>query len=158
MTDATDLWDSVVTNNDLEGLVTLTNPSDNNATAVDATYGASAAQEVIDLFPLYGQVTYDASDSQHVAVGRRALIAILYERGGTSSSIAKVEWDEVFGDDGMIIKLKRTSARSRQGPSTNSGVQQKSELTSNGRPVRSWSEPASLPGGERYMPRRTIVD
>ena len=158
MTDATDLWDFVVANYESEGLINLTNPRDNNATAVDATYGATAAQEVIDLFPLYGQVTYDASDSQHIAVGRRALIAVLFERGGTSSSIAQVEWAEVFGDDGLMSKLKRTGARGRQGPSSNSGVSQRSELTSNGRKARPWSDPAALPGGRGFMPRRTIVD
>jgi len=155
---ATTLWASVVSNYESEGLINLTNPRDNSATSVDTTYGESAAQEVIDLFPLYGQVDYDASSSQHVAVGRRATIAVLYERGGTASSIAEVEWNEVFGDDGLLTKLKRTSARGRQGPSSNSGVQQKSELTSNGRKVRGWSDPASLPGGRRYMPRRTIAE
>ncbi len=74
---------------------------DNGATAVDATYGATAAQEVIDLFPIYGQVDYDATNSQHVTVGRRGVIAVLYERGGTSSTIAEVEWNQVFGDDGI---------------------------------------------------------
>jgi hypothetical protein len=152
------LWTSVVANYESEGLINLTNPRDNNALAVDTTYGESAAQEVIDLFPLYGQVEYDATDSQHVAVGRRAVIAVLYERGGTTSSIAQVEWGEVFGDDGLLSKLKRTGARGRQGPSSNSGVSQKSELTSNGRRVRGWSDPDALPAGRRYMPRRVIVD
>jgi len=153
-----DLWTSVVANYESEGLVNLTNPRDNNATTVDTTYGQTAAQEAIDLFPLYGQVDYDESDTQHIAVGRRAVIAILFERGGTTSTIAEVEWKEVFGDDGLLTKLKRTSARGRQGPSSNSGVRQKSELTSNGRRVRGWSDPESLPGGRSYMPRRIIAE
>lgn len=155
---ATALWASVVLNYESEGLINLTNPRDNSATSIDTTYGESAAQEVIDLFPLYGQVEYDSTSSQHIAVGRRATIAVLYERGGTASSIAEVEWKEVFGDDGLLTKLKRTGARARQGPSSNSGVRQKSELTSNGRAVRGWSDPASLPMGRRYMPRRTIAE
>lgn len=158
MTAATDLWASVVANYESEGLINLTNPRDNNATSITTAYGQSAAQEVIDLFPLYGQVTYDEASSQHIAVGRRATIAVLYERGGTASSIAEVEWKEVFGDDGLLMKLKRTSARGRQGPNSNSGVRQKSELTSSGRQVRGWSDPDSLPGGRRYMPRRTIAE
>lgn len=155
---ATALWASVVSNYENEGLLNLTNPRDNGATTIDTTYGEGAAQEVIDLFPMYGQVTYDAANTQHVAVGRRGTIAILYERGGTSSTIASVEWGEVFGDDGMMTRLKRTGARARQGPRSNSGVRQKSELTSNGRGVRGWSDPESLPLGRRYLPRRTIAE
>ena len=158
MTSATELWASVVANNESEGLLNLTNPRDPNATVVDTTYGESAAQEVIDLFPLYGQVVYVSTDSQHVAVGRRAVLAVLYQRGGTSSTIAEVEWKEVFGDDGLLTKLKRTSARARQGPKSNSGVSQKSELNSDGRRARGWSDPDSLPGGRGYMTRRTFVD
>ena len=152
------LWTDVVANYESEGLINLTNPRDNAASAVDTTYGESAAQEVIDLFPIYGQVEYDAADSQHVTVGPRAVIAVLYERGGTSSSIAEVEWNQIFGDDGLITKLKRTSARARQGPSSNSGVRQKSELTSDRRRVRGWSDPESLPLGRSFLPRRAIAD
>ena len=123
MTAATDLWTSVVANYESEGLINLTNPRDNNATSVTTAYGQTACQEVIDLFPIYGQVTY-----------------------------------EVFGDGGIITKLKRTSARARQGPNSNSGVQQKSELTSSGQKVRGWSDPDSLPGGRGYLPRRTIAE
>lgn len=158
MTAATDLWTSVVANNDGEGLINLTNPRAAGVSAIDTTVGNLASQEVIDLFPVYGQVVYDETNAQHIAVGRRAVIAVLYERGGTSSTIAEVEWKEVFGDDGLLMKLKRTSARSRQGPSSNSGVSQKSELTSNGQRVRGWADRASLPGGESYMPRRTIAE
>jgi len=158
VTATTDLWASVVANYESEGIVNLTNPRDNNATTVATTYGESAAQEVIDLFPLYGQVDYDELDSQHVAVGRRATIAVLYSRGGTASTIAEVEWKEVFGDEGIMSKLKRTSARARQGPSSNSGVSQRSELTSDGQKVRGWSDPDALPGGRRYMPRRVIAE
>ena len=135
MTAATDLWASVVANYESEGLINLTNPRDNNATAIATAYGQTAAQEVIDLFPIYGQVEYDSTSTLHVAVGRRATISVLYSRGGTSSTIAEVAWDEVFGDSGIITKLKRTSARARQGPNSNSGVQQKSELTSSGKKV-----------------------
>lgn len=158
MTAATDLWASVVTNSDGEGLINLTNPRGPGATAIATTVGQNAAQEVIDLFPVYGQIVYDESSAQHIAVGRRAVIAVLYERGGTASTIAEVEWKEVFGDDGLLMKLKRTSARARQGPSSNSGVQQRSELTSNGRRVLGWSDPDSLPLGRRFLPRRVIAE
>lgn len=155
---ATALWTSVVANYEQEGLINLSNPRNPAATTINTTYGESAAQEVIDLFPIYGQIDYDASDSQHVAVARRAVIAVLFERGGVSSTIAEVEWKEVFGDDGMLSKLKRTSARARQGPASNSGVTQRSELTSDGQRVRGWADADSLPGGRSYMPRRVIAE
>lgn len=145
-------------NYESEGLVNLTNPRDNQAEEADTTYGVSAAQEVIDLFPMYGQVEFDVDDSRHLAVARRAVIAVLYARGGTASSIAEVKWNEVFGDEGLLSRLKRTTARARQGPSSNSGVSQRSELTSDGQRVRGWSDPDSLPGGRGYMPRRQIAE
>lgn len=153
------LWTSVVANYEHEGLVTLTNPRNNGATAVNTTYGQSAAQEVIDLFPMYGQVEYDADDSRHVMVARHGVIAVLYARGGTASTIAEVKWKEVFeGDDSRIAHLRRTTARARPAPQSNSGVTQRSELTSDGQRVRGWSDPDSLPGGRGYMPRRQIAE
>jgi len=158
MTDATDLWDSVVANYPSEGILSLSRPRQNEENTVDTAYGVTAAQEAIDSFPLFAQIVYDAADAQHVLVGRRAVIAILYERGGTSSEIAKVEWDEVFGDGGLMEKLQRTGARGRTTGATNSGVRQRTELTSDGKRVRGWSDPDALPGGRRYLPRRIIAE
>lgn len=155
---AASLWASVTSNYEDNGLVTLTNPRDPAATLVDDDYGLSAAQEVIDLFPMYAQVEFDEDDSRHITVGRQGVIAVLFRRGGTSSTIAEVKWKEVFGDEGLLVKLKRTTARARQGPSSNSGVKQKSELSSTGGKVRGWSDVASLPGGRGYMPRQTYAE
>jgi hypothetical protein len=158
MTEATDLWDSVVANYPAEGILSLTNVRAPEATAIDATYGATAAQEAIDSFPLYAQIVFAPADAQHVLVGRRAVIAILFERGGTSSEIAKVEYDEVYGDGGLMEKLQRTGARGRSIGQSNSGVRQRSELTSNGKRVLGWSDADALPGGRRYLPRRIIAE
>lgn len=155
---ASELWASVVDNYETNGLVTLTNPQDPAATLVDDDYGISAAQEVIDLFSMHVQVDFDDDDSRHITVGRQGVIAVLYRRGGTSSTIAEVKWKEVFGDDGLMVKLKRTTARARQGPTSNSGVKQKSELSSTGGKVRGWSDVASLPGGRNFMPRQTYAE
>lgn len=153
------LWVAVKAAYETEGLITLSNPRDPSATGVDDTAGESAAQQFIDLFPLYAQRAYDADDSQHVAIGLRGTIAVLFERGGTASTIAEVEWKEVFGDGGLLEQLKRTQGgRGRKGPSSNSGVRQKSELTSNGQRVRGWSDPEALPLGRRYLPRRSIAE
>lgn len=155
---ASTLWTSVTSAYDAAGLITLTNIRDRSAASIDTTAGESAAQEVIDLWPIYAQETFDATDSTHLAVGRRATIAVLWQRGGTATQIAKVEWDEVFGDDGMISKVKRTGPRARAGPTTNSGIQQSSERTTSGERVRGWSDPAALPDGRGFLPGRVIAE
>ena len=157
MTDATDLWALVVASNEGEGLITLTNIRAPEATAILTAFGEDAAQEVIDLWPLYAQDEYDATNSQHKTVAKRGVIAVLWERGGASSTISEVEWKEVFGEGGLLEKLRRTDSRSRSSPVSNSGVRQRSELA-NGRAVIPWSHPDALPGGRRYMPRRIIAE
>lgn len=155
MTDATELWTAVVADYDADGLITLTNIRDRSATSVDTTVGQTAAQAVINLWPAYAQEAYDSTDALHVEVAEMAVIAMLWRRGGTSSTIAKVEWDEVFGADGLIARVRRTNARARSSPQSNSGVTQKAE-TINGRNVRGWSDRESLPNG--IAPRRVTAE
>lgn len=155
MTAATELWASVESAYDAGGLISLTNIRDRSATTVNDTVGESAAQEVIDLWGIYAQADYDSTDATNVAIGRQAVIAVLWRRGGSASTIEQVKWEEVFGDEGLIAKLKRTNSRGRISPSTNSGVQQSSEL-SGGRAVRPWSDPDAIPNA--FLPRRRIVD
>jgi hypothetical protein len=153
---ATALWAAVVASYDADGLLALTNIRDRTATAINATVGQSAAQAVIDLWPAYAQESYDAANPLHVEVGKRATIAVLWSRGGTSAEIARVEWAEVFGDGGMVEKVRNTGARARVGPVTNSGIQPSRDQTIDGRPVRGWSDPASLPAG--FLPRSMPSD
>lgn len=152
---ATILWAAVVESYEDEGLRSLTNPRDKGAAAINTTYGENAAQDVIDLWPMYAQVEWDETDTRHIAVGKQAVIAMLFRRGGSSAKIEQVKWDEVFGDDGLLTRLRRTSPRGRSVPSSNSGVSQRSELES-GRAVRGWSDRDSLPPG--ILPRRTLAD
>lgn len=154
---ASTLWASVVANYDEGGLVSLTNTGETSSESIDTAVGESAAREVIDLWPIYAQEEFSASNTAHMAVGRHAVIAVLWHRGGTSTDIAKVRWDDVFSPDGLISRVRRTGPRGRQGPSTNSGVQQRTE-TVNGRRVRGWSDPDSLPGSRNYLPTRRIAD
>ncbi len=157
MTAQSDLWAAVVVSYDNDGLVSLSNIRSRAGQTINTTRGEDAALGVINLWSIYAQEDYDAADSTHVEVAKRGTIAMLWERGGASSAIAKVEWDEVFSADGLIAKVRRTGARGRQGPSSNSGVSQKSELTSTGRRIRPWSDPASLPI-HSVLPRRTIAE
>ena len=155
MSDKSELWAAVVVSYDSDGLITLTNIRDRAATSVDTTVGEDAALGVINLWPAYAQEAYDSTDDLHVEVGKRATIAMLWERGGTSSAIAKVEWDEVFSPDGLIARVRRTGARGRQGPNSNSGVTQKTEQTASGGKYRGWSDRESLP--VTWMPNRVTA-
>ena len=152
MSDQSELWAAVVVSYDGDGLITLTNIRDRSATSVDTSVGQDAALGVINLWPAYAQEAYDSTDDLHVEVGKRATIAMLWERGGTSSAIAKVEWDEVFSPEGLIARVRRTGARGRQGPNSNSGVTQKTERTAGGGKYRGWSDRESLPTS--WMPKR----
>jgi len=146
MTDATDLWADVVTSYDTQSLVELTNIHDRSATTITTAVGEDAALGALNLWEAYAQVAYDKTNALHVEVGKRATVAMLWERGGSASQIAKQEWDEVF-TDGLVERLKRTGPRSRQGPSSNSAVTQSSELLSDGTRPRPWSDSSALPRG-----------
>lgn len=156
MTAASDLWASVVAAYDAGGLVTLTNIRDRAATTINTTAGEAAAQEVIDLWDIYAQAAYDEADAKHLAVARQAVVAMLWRRGGTASAIEQVKWEEVFGDDGLLSKIKRTGSRSRSSPTSNSGVKASSELDASGRQQRPWSDPGAVPRG--MMPSTRPVD
>lgn len=151
MTAATDLWDRVTSDYDANGLIALTNIRDRSQTTINDVVGQAASQAVIDLWPIYAQVDYDETSTAHIAVAEMGVIAMLWRRGGSADEIQRVKWEEVFGSDGLISKVRMTGPRSHSVPVSSSGVQQASEL-SNGRYVRSWSEPDSLPPG--FLPAR----
>ncbi len=143
---ATALWAAVVVSYDSQSLITLTNIHDRAETTIDTAQGEDAAQQVIDLWPAYVQNVYDENNALHVAVGKRATIAVLWERGGTAANIAKLEWDEVFTDT-MLDRIKRTGPRGRQGPTSNSDVTQSTLAQVDGSRPLPWADPNSLPLG-----------
>ncbi len=145
MTAAQDLWASVVASYESTGLIALTALRDPSAEAIDTAVGESAAQAVIDLWPAYAQVDFDATNALHMEAGRQATIAMLWKRGGTAQNIAKVEWDDVWGDDGPVGRIRKVGARGRQGPGSTSGVSTQAE-NRNGQ-VLGWSDPDALPLG-----------
>ena len=65
MTDATDLFEAVKLVYDAEGLITLTNIRDRSKTSITEGVGDAAAQSVIDLWPAYAEVAYEASNALH---------------------------------------------------------------------------------------------
>jgi hypothetical protein len=148
-----ELWNAVLSDYDLDGLVTLTNTRDRSATTIDHQAGRRAAQAVIDLFPVYAQAEFDYSNPQHVEAGELGVIAMLWRRGGSASAIENVKWESVFGDDGLISRIRKTQPRSRIRPTSNSGTQQSSELNSDGSKVYGWSDPAGMPAGWLTLPK-----
>ena len=144
---ATDLWTAVTAAYSTQALMDLTNPDDRSASTANATKGEAAAQAVIDLWPIYAQEDYDASSSLHVQVAVMGTIAMLHRRGGSSSEVDKVTWEEVFGPDGALMKLKRTGARARILPQISGNTQRSTEGTTSGTPQRPWSDSDSRPEG-----------
>lgn len=156
MTDATTLWASVKSSYPTDDLITLSSIRDRSATAVDDTAGADASQAVLDLWPIYAQADFDIANAKHVQVAKFAVISMLWRRGGTATTVAKVEWDEVWGADGMITRLRNTSVRGRLSASSNSDVVS-SRRDSDGTKKRGWSDPQSLP--TNFLPTdRSAVD
>lgn len=140
------LWAYAKTVYDSDGLVSLTNIGDRSATAIDDTVGEAAALSVIRLWPSYAQSDFDVSDPVHLETAVDGIIAMLWRRGGASTTIEQVKWDTVFGEGGTIEKLRRTSSRGRSGPSSNSRTITSTTTTRH----YGWSDPASLPPG--YLP------
>lgn len=143
------LWEAVVRSYDQDSLVSLTNIRDRSATAINSTVGYDAAQGVIDLWPTYAQIAYDPTDRVHVETAKRAVISLLWARGGTATNVAKIEWGEVWGPDGMMTMLRKTGSRARIVPTTNSDVIP-SRRDRDGVKKRPWSDPDSLP--TNYLP------
>lgn len=148
---ASALWTAVVAAYDSQGLEELTNPRNPETTSVNTTIGQSAAQHFIDLFPIYAEVAYSASDTQHVAIGLQGTIAVLFRRGGASTTIDEVKWDTVFGQDGLLSKLRNTTTRQRL-PLTTSAP----DTDSSGNDLRGWSHKKSMPSD--FLPSDVIDD
>jgi len=144
MADAEDLWTAVKASYDEAGLVTMTRRS-NSATTIDDDIGEDAASSVLALWPMFAQIPYDGTVPAHVEIAKQGVIAILWRRGGASTTIEQVKWDTVFGDSGLIAKVRDVVARGRTAPVTDSRAVARGDLTP-GRPRRpSWSE--SVPSG-----------
>jgi len=159
MADKDTLWTEVKTAYAIKGLVPLTNIYDTSDESVDDTVGTAAARQAIALFPAYAETAFDITDELHIAVGVRAVIAVLWERGGTSPTIAKEEFTAVFGSEGLIGRVKKTGPRGHKAPKTNSNLTQPTGLTSAGQRKIPWSSPESLPlSGRGILPNDTIAN
>lgn len=152
---AEDLWTEVTSRYDAGYLRQLTGVNDTVLAIPDATKGKTAAQAVINLWGIHAQTPYDSTNAAHVEIGTRAVIAQLWKWGGTSSEEAKAEWEEIWGENGLVDRVRRTGPRAHAGPITNSGVQQSPEAR-HGRAVQGWADPGSLPHG--LLPTRRLAD
>ena len=152
MTESSELWAAVEASYDSVTIDQLTNVNANNASAENDTIGLDAAAEAIALWDVYAQVDYDSTDATHVAVGKYAVIAILRARGGTIEGVAQAAWENVFGPEGMIARVKNTGPRGHAAPLSSSDRKRQSELSS-GSKRKQGSDPSrvtdNLPRGGR---------
>ncbi|MAH48802.1 hypothetical protein CMI37_23445 [Candidatus Pacearchaeota archaeon] len=144
MTDQSDLWTAVQLDYVAAGLISLTNVHDTTATSVNDTVGTAASLSVIELWPVLAQEDYDGTDAAHVQIAGFGVIALLWRRGGTATEIEKIKWSEF---EELMTRLKRTNARARLTPTSNSSTTQSSEQSSSGRNIRPWSDSDSMPMG-----------
>jgi hypothetical protein len=145
MADKDTIWTAVKAAYDEPGLKSLTNINVSDQTVVNDVAGTSAAEHVLALWPSHVEAAFDVTLAAHMAVALRATIAVLWERGGSATTIAKVKWDDVFDDEGLMGRLRRTGARGRVGPETNAP-----DTSSSGGEIRPWSHRSSMPVG--YLP------
>lgn len=147
MADKDTIWTAVKAAYDEPGLKSLTNINVSDQTTVNDVAGTSAAEHVLALWPSHVEADFVVTVAAHMAVALRATIAVLWERGGSASTIAKVKWDDVFTDEGLMGNLRRTGARGRVGPSTNAP-----DVSASGGELLPWSHRKSMPVG--YLPSR----
>jgi hypothetical protein len=145
LSDAQLLWQATIGGYDEQGLVELTNVRTPSAITTNDAVGVSAAQHVIDLWLMHAQVAFDILSSAHVAAGMQAVIAVLWRRGGSSTQIEQVKWDTVFGDDGLLGKVRKTGPRAHALPAISGNTKSKREGTLSGQPIQPWADPGSLP-------------
>ena len=148
---AEDLWTEVKTSYGTPLLTSLTG-GDRNGSIPDDVKGVDAAQGVLDLWEPHVQAKYDAADRQHVEVAKRGVIAMLWSRGGTGAEVARVKWDDVFGDNGLMVKLRRTGSRGRISPEK--GDTYSRDIGDRARP--NWSDPSRRPANS--LPRSGLPD
>jgi hypothetical protein len=143
-----ELWSATVASYPTRVMLSLTRPEDTTATVIDTAWGTAAALATIEMWPIYAQTAYDETNPAHVQVGIRGTVAFLFERGGTSTEIAKIKWEDVFSDEGMLAKIKATGPRAHPAPRSNSQTAgPSSELLSDGSRPLGWSDSGNLPGG-----------
>lgn len=138
-----DLWAAVQGSYSEATLVSLTRIDDPDESTIDATFGLNACADVIALWPAYAQVDFDSTSGLHLAAAKQAVIALFWKRGGVASEAQRIEWEDVWGPDGPIVKIQRTGPRARISPSSNSDLQTTGDTAGQ----FGWADPASLPDG-----------
>jgi hypothetical protein len=93
----------------------LTNPGDQNPSAIDATVLGLAATDVESDFTTYAGVAYDGSVARHVRVGVEGVIALLYLRGESPGSDAQKRHDNYID---RLRELAKVEGRDRLKPKT----------------------------------------
>jgi len=105
-------------------LVQLTNPNDQDASAVDATILGLACTDVEADFLTYTATAYDNSEAQHVAVAVEGVVAKLAQRTEASGEIADSQHEKYLD---RLRALARVTGRDRIRPKTTSVLTVSSE-------------------------------
>lgn len=142
MADADTVWAAVVERYSEPDLSQMTNPRQPEAMGrINTTFGTKAAEACLSFWPAYAQVEFDATNPLHLEVAVSGTIAVLFARGGTSTEIARIGWDEVFSNpDSMMAQLRNTGPRGRPKP-----ISSAPDTDNSGRPLKPWSK--SYPDG-----------
>jgi len=150
---ATELWAAVKARYDEQGLISLTNVRKRNAGAINNDVGEQAADDVILAFYTDVQTDYDDTSDYHLTVAIEGVIAMLWKRGGTAATIAKVKWED-WVERAKI--LKGVEPRGHAEPGTNSGLQPSRDGEVTFGRQRPWSDRMNfrglLPRVGRYGP------
>lgn len=84
------LYTNVTARYSTQRLVSLTNPDDPTATALNTSHLQYACDDVEAMFA-YNGITYDDTDSRHVAVGVEGVVAILTDRMGSTDGTPRTD-------------------------------------------------------------------
>lgn len=110
------VWTETKAAKDPNVLRALTRPRDTSATMIDDAVGERAAADALAFWEMHAQTPFDAANPQHLAVAVEATIAQLWRRNAPTSDAAERTWRTVWGDDGLVAKLRATGPRGAQGP------------------------------------------
>ena len=147
------VWTATKASKDAGTLRALTNPRDTSATAPNDTVGTQAAADALAHWSSHAQTPFDAADPAHLAAAVEATIAQLWRRNAPSSEAASRTWSIVWGDSGLVSKLRDTGPRGAQAPLLGYAHD---DRDSQGRRPYDYGDRRALPHG--LLPRRRYRD
>jgi len=150
---AATLWTATKARKDAYAILSLTNPRDTSAVTPNDSVGEQAAADVLGFWSIYAQEDFDESNEAHLVAAVEGVVAQLWRRNAPTSEAADRAWKLVFGDDGMVAKIRSTGPRSAQGPVI---ARRRDEVSRDGYALRSFGDRRNVPAG--VLPKRRRED